>query len=84
MSDMNSNPTPQEVRGFIAAGLPCTVLEVHGDGRHFEALVVSAEFEGLRMVARHQKVYSALGERMKEEIHALSMRTLTPTEYEAL
>ena len=77
-----SDPTPQEVRDYIAAGLPCTHLEVEGDGRHFFATIVSAEFEGLPRVRRHQRVYAALGERMKEQIHALSMKTLTPTEFQ--
>ncbi len=76
-----ADPTPQEVRDFIAAGLPCTHLEVNGDGRHFFATIVSAEFDGLSRVRRHQRVYAALGERMKEQIHALSMKTLTPTEH---
>jgi acid stress-induced BolA-like protein IbaG/YrbA len=76
-----AEPTPAEVRGFIAAGLPCTALEVEGDGRHFFATIVSAEFEGLPRVRRHQKVYAALGDRMREQIHALSMKTLTPAEY---
>jgi acid stress-induced BolA-like protein IbaG/YrbA len=76
-----ADPTPQEVRDYIAAGLPCTHLEVNGDGRHFFATIVSAEFEGLSRVRRHQRVYAALGERMKEQIHALSMKTLTPTEH---
>jgi acid stress-induced BolA-like protein IbaG/YrbA len=76
------DPTPQEVRDFIAAGLPCTHLEVEGDGRHFYATIVSPEFAGLPRVRRHQRVYAALGERMKEQIHALSMKTLTPDEFE--
>lgn len=77
------NPTPQDVRDYIARGLDCTVLEVRGDGQHFEALIVSAAFEGRNRVARHQLVYAALGDRMRAEIHALSMRTLTPGEYSA-
>ena len=76
-------PTADEVRSFIAAGLPCTHVEVEGDGRHFFATIVSAEFEGLMRVRRHQKVYAALGNRMREQIHALSMKTLTPAEYAA-
>ena len=76
-------PTTQEVREFIAAGLPCEKLEVEGDGRHFFATIVSAEFEGLPRVRRHQRVYAALGDRMRQQIHALSMKTLTPAEYAA-
>jgi acid stress-induced BolA-like protein IbaG/YrbA len=78
-----ADPTPQQVRDFIAAGLPCQHIEVEGDGRHFFATIVSAEFDGLPRVRRHQKVYAALGDRMREQIHALSMKTLTPTEFAA-
>ncbi|HEU6456706.1 MAG TPA: BolA family protein [Roseateles sp.] len=76
-----ADPTPQDVRDFIAAGLPCAHLEVEGDGRHFFATIVSAEFAGLTRIKRHQRVYAALGERMREQIHALSMKTLTPEEW---
>ncbi len=76
-------PTPEQVRQYIVDGLPCTHIEVQGDGSHFEAVIVSTAFEGKRPIARHQLVYAALGDRMKAEIHALSMRTLTPAEYEA-
>jgi acid stress-induced BolA-like protein IbaG/YrbA len=76
-------PTPEDVQRYIAQGLDCSLLEVQGDGQHFEALVVSTAFEGKSRVARHQLVYAALGERMRAEVHALSMRTLTPAEYAA-
>lgn len=75
--------TPDILRGYIAAGLPCEHLEVDGDGRHFEALIVASAFEGKRPVQRHQIVYAVLGDRMREEIHALSMKTLTPAEWAA-
>ena len=78
-----ADPTPQQVRDFIAAGLPCAHLEVEGDGRHFFATIVSSEFAGLTRIKRHQRVYAALGERMREEIHALSMKTLSPEEWSA-
>jgi acid stress-induced BolA-like protein IbaG/YrbA len=74
-------PSPEDVKRYIAQGLDCERVEVEGDGRHFQALIVSAAFAGRNRVARHQLVYAALGERMREEIHALSMRTLTPQEY---
>lgn len=74
-------PTPEDIRAYIAAGLPCEYLEVSGDGAHFEAVIVSAAFAGKRPIARHQLVYGVLGDRMKQEIHALSMRTLTPEEF---
>ncbi|CAM3607301.1 BolA family protein [Bordetella sputigena] len=76
-------PTPEQVRQYIADGLPCEHIEVQGDGSHFDAVIVSDAFEGKRPIARHQLVYAALGDRMKAEIHALSMRTLTPAEYKA-
>jgi acid stress-induced BolA-like protein IbaG/YrbA len=76
-----AEPTPQQVSEFIAAGLRCEHIEVEGDGRHFFATIVSAEFDGLPRVRRHQRVYAALGDRMREQIHALSMKTLTPAEF---
>ena len=78
-----ANPTPDEVQQYIAAGLPCTHLSVDGDGQHFFATIVSGEFEGKSRVMRHQRVYQALGDRMREQIHALSMKTLTPAEWAA-
>ena len=74
-------PTPEQIKAYIAAGLECSHLEVTGDGQHFYATIVSSTFEGKRLIARHQLVYAALGDRMREEIHALSMRTLTPEEF---
>lgn len=76
-----SDPTPQEVERYIALGLACEHLQVEGDGRHFFATIVSRDFEGKTRVARHQRVYQALGDRMREQIHALSMKTLTPAEW---
>ena len=72
---------PESVKAGIDAGLACEHLEVLGDGQHFQALVVSAAFAGKSRVQRHQLVYAALGDRMREEIHALSMQTLTPDEW---
>ena len=74
---------PRSIEDSIRAALACTHLEVKGDGAHFEALVVSPAFEGLNRVRRHQLVYAALGDRMRSEIHALSMRTLSPGEWAA-
>jgi len=79
----STEPTADEVRRFIAAGLDCEHLEVEGDGRHFFATIVAVEFEGRSRVTRHQRVYAALGDRMREQIHALSMKTLTPAEWHA-
>ena len=73
-------PTPESIREAIDAGLACEHVDVDGDGQHFQALIVSAAFEGLSRVKRHQLVYAALGDRMRAEIHALSMQTLTPAE----
>ncbi len=73
----------ESVQAGIAGGLACEHLEVSGDGQHFQALVVSAQFAGRSRVQRHQLVYAALGSRMREEIHALSMRTLTPEEWKS-
>ncbi len=75
-------PTPELVKTYIVAGLDCTHVEVSGDGAHFEAVIVSDAFAGKRLIQRHQLVYAALGDRMREEIHALSMKTLTPEEFQ--
>jgi acid stress-induced BolA-like protein IbaG/YrbA len=74
-------PTPEQVKDYIAGGLACQHVEVEGDGQHFFATIVSDSFEGKRPIARHQLVYAALGDRMRAEIHALSMKTLTPAEW---
>ncbi|MDB5766221.1 MAG: Cell division protein BolA [Collimonas fungivorans] len=75
-------PTPDLVKSYIAAGLDCSHLDVEGDGQHFKAVIVSTAFAGKRPIQRHQIVYAALGDRMREEIHALSMKTLTPEEFQ--
>ena len=75
--------TPEYVKSLIAAGLACEHLEVAGDGSHFEAVIVSNAFEGKRLIARHQLVNRALGSQMGNEIHALSMKTLTPAEWQS-
>ena len=75
--------TPELIHGYIAAGLECTHLEVEGDVQHFSAVIVSPAFAGKRPIQRHQMVYAVLGDRMREEIHALSMKTLTPEEFQA-
>ncbi|MFW9594166.1 MAG: BolA family protein [Macromonas sp.] len=74
--------TAEELQSLIAAGLPCEHLEVGGDGRHWSAVIVSPAFEGKRLIARHQLVYATLGQRIHtDEVHALSMKTLTPAEW---
>ena len=72
---------PQQIKGWIAEGIACEHVQVEGDGHHFEAVIVSAAFRGKSRVQQHQLVYAALGERMREEIHALSMKTLTPDQW---
>lgn len=74
---------PNTIKQCIEQGLQCDHIEVAGDGHHFEAIIVSPQFRGLNRVRQHQLVYGALGERMREEIHALSMKTLTPEEWKA-
>ncbi|MHB8209976.1 MAG: BolA family protein [Acidithiobacillus sp.] len=78
---MNANT----IKSLIKQQLPDAFIEVLGDdGTHFEALVVSPAFVGLSLIKQHQMVYDALGERMREEIHALSLRTLTPEQAQQL
>ncbi len=73
--------TAQSIEQSIASHVPCDHVEVRGDGHHWEALIVSAAFEGLSKVRQHQLVYAAMGDRMREEVHALSMTTLTPAQW---
>ena len=76
--------TADQLKQLIADGLACEHIELEGDGRHWFATIVSAEFEGKRPIARHPRVYATLGERMKtDEVHALSMKTFTPAEWAA-
>ena len=72
-----------QLKDIIAAGLECEYIELDGDGRHWFATIVSPEFEGKRQIQRHQRVYATLGGRMAtDEVHALSMKTLTPAEWQ--
>ena len=76
--------TAEELTSIIQSGLPCEHIEVDGDGRHWSATIVSPEFEGKRLIQRHQRVYATLGSRMHtDEVHALSMKTLTPAEWQS-
>jgi acid stress-induced BolA-like protein IbaG/YrbA len=72
---------PAQVKSYIEEGLACELVRVDGDGQHFEAVIVSAAFSGKSKVQQHQIVYRALGDRMREEIHALSMQTYTPEDW---
>jgi acid stress-induced BolA-like protein IbaG/YrbA len=73
---------PEQIKGWISESLACEHLQVDGDGHHFEAVIVSAAFRGKSRVQQHQLVYAALGERMRAEIHALSMKTYTPEDWQ--
>jgi acid stress-induced BolA-like protein IbaG/YrbA len=73
-----------DIKIYISQGLACEFVEVLGDdGQHFEAVVVSPAFVGKNMVQQHQLVYQALGDRMRQEIHALSIKTFTPDTWAA-
>lgn len=78
------NYAPEKLRQILASEIDCEHLQVAGDGRHFETLIVSEAFSGLNRVRRHQLVYAALGDGMKEDIHALSMRLYSPDEWKNL
>ena len=75
----------EQLKSYITQNLDCDYIQVLGDdGTHFEAVIVSPAFEGKRMVQQHQLVYAALGDRMRAEIHALGMKTFTPTQWTEL
>ncbi len=75
--------TPESIQHDIAQNMPTVYLTVTGDGQHFDAIVVSEEFAGKSRIQRQQLVYKTLGDRMKGEIHALSMKTYTQEEWES-
>jgi acid stress-induced BolA-like protein IbaG/YrbA len=75
--------TPETIQQLIQRNLPCHHLEVKGDGHHFYAIIVSQHFNGLTRIRRHQTVYTALEGGMEQAIHALSMQTFTPEEWDA-
>jgi len=72
---------PDQIKTWIEDGLQCEHVEVRGDGHHFEAVIVSPAFRGKSRVQQHQLVYAALGERMRADIHALSMQTYAPEDW---
>lgn len=75
---------PKQIEELIERNLPTAKVDVRTDGMgHYEAVVVSPEFEGKRSLARHQLVYGALGSRVGREIHALALKTFTPEEWQA-
>lgn len=74
--------TPESIKHNIENGMSTAYLSVNGDGRHFEAVVVSEEFAGKSRVQRHQRVYQTLGDRMHQDVHALSIKTFTPQEWQ--
>ena len=69
---------PDDIKKLIEKGLPGAQVSVIGDGHHFEAEIISSAFAGKSMVQQHQMVYATLGDKMREAIHALSLRTRTP------
>ncbi len=72
----------QRLQLYITQHLACEYIQVLGDdGTHFEAVIVSTAFVGKTMIQQHQQVYAALGDRMRSEIHALSMKTYTPEQW---
>lgn len=73
--------TPEDIKGWIEAGMQDCQVEIDGDGQHFEAIIISPEFAGKSRIQQHQLVYGVLGDKMKAAIHALSMKTLSPEEY---
>ena len=70
--------TPQHIKEWIEQNLAESEVEISGDGRHFDAIIVCAAFAGKTRIQQHQMVYAALGDRMNDDIHALSMRTIAP------
>lgn len=75
--------SPEDIKGWIEAGIEDCTAAINGDGRHFEAVIVSPAFVGKSRIQQHQLVYGVLGDKMQATIHALSMKTFSPEEYAA-
>ncbi len=76
---------PRDVEQLIRTGLPDAQVQVESDdSTHFSALIVADAFAGKRALQRHQLVYATLGALMGNEIHALTLQTHTPAEWQAL
>ncbi len=75
---------PDEIKSLIEKGFSTSFVKVDGDGSHFEAIIVSDEFQGKMPIERHKLVYAALGDAMKERIHAISMKTYTNEQWDNL
>ena len=74
--------TPEYIKAVIQKNMDCVFIEIKGDdGTHFEAIIVSDIFDHLSKVKRHQKVYDALDGMMKQELHALSIKTYTASQW---
>jgi acid stress-induced BolA-like protein IbaG/YrbA len=75
--------TADELKTIISSQLKCEHIELEGDGQHWYATIVAAEFEGKRLIQRHKLVYATLGEKIQtNEVHTLSMKTYTPQEWQ--
>ena len=71
----------EEIKTLIESGISTSYVNVIGDGTHFEAVVVSSDFENKILIDRHKLVYNALGDAMDEDIHAISLKTYTPDQW---
>jgi stress-induced morphogen len=75
-------PMPaDQIETLICQGIPdarVEIVDLAGDGDHYEARVVAESFRGLPRVRQHQLVYQALGGRMGTELHALKLTTAAP------
>lgn len=74
---------PETIENLIKSNLPDSEVSVTGDGRHFEAFIVSSVFEGMSLIQRQRRVYESVGQHLREgSIHALSIKAKTPSEYQ--
>jgi len=70
----------EKIEQLIKAGMPDCQVSVSGDGQHFDALVISAEFEGKSPLAKQRMVMATVKEAITSgELHAISIKTQLPT-----
>jgi acid stress-induced BolA-like protein IbaG/YrbA len=76
---------PEEIKSLITSFIDSSTAEVNSDDNvHFEATIISESFENKSLIERHKMVYASLGNKMDQEIHALTITALTPDENKKL
>jgi len=77
----------EEIKNTILQAIPDAEVHVANpgnDGQHFEAVVISSQFEDLSLVKQQQMVMKALKVKFQESVHALALKTFTPSKWQSV